>query len=304
MFFDYNVLDDNEKLIFALRSLYRQAGFTQYRMSKFEEYDFYSKNKDFLVSENIITFTDTNGKLMALRPDVTLSIIKNYGNSPDKIQKLCYNENVYRVSGGSGIFEEIAQSGVECIGSVDDQCISDLINLALCSLALAGENFVLEISQLDILAKAINRITDDYEIKRKITELVSEKNIHDLERLCTENSKEKDACKLLLSLLDLYGTAKEVLPKLEILCANADLDLEYKRFKDVLKTLEGTKYEDAIRIDFSLVDNMNYYNGIIFKGFVEGIPESVLSGGQYDSLMKRMDKESRGIGFAVYLENF
>ena len=53
MFFDYNVLDDSEKLIYALRSLFRQAGFTQYRMSKFEEYDFYSKNKDFLVSENI-----------------------------------------------------------------------------------------------------------------------------------------------------------------------------------------------------------------------------------------------------------
>ena len=303
MIFDYNVLDDSEKLIYALRSLYRQAGFTQYRMSKFEEYDLYSKNKDFLVSENIITFTDTNGKLMALKPDVTLSIIKNNGDEADKLKKLCYNENVYRVSAGSGSFGEIAQSGVECIGSVDEKCISDVIELALSSLALTGENFVLELSQLDILAKAISRMTDDESIKRQILEYVSEKNVHDLEKLCNDNPSRKGNCKLLIKLLGLYGTPAEVLPQLKELCEDAGLYEEYSRLEAVIKPLEGKEYADAIRIDFSLADNMNYYNGIIFKGFVEGIPESVLSGGQYDSLMKRMDKESRGIGFAVYLEN-
>jgi len=303
MIFDYNVLDDSEKLIFALRSLYRQAGFTQYRMSKFEEYDLYSKNKDFLVSENIITFTDTNGKLMALKPDVTLSIIKNNGDEPDKLKKLCYNEKVYRVSAGSGSFGEIAQSGVECIGNVDDKCISDVIALALSSLALTGENFVLELSQLDILAKAIERLTDDDSIKRQILELVGEKNIHDLEKLFIRNPARKGNCKLLIKLLELYGAPKDVLPKLEELCEDAGLYEEFSRLKAVLEPLEGTKYAEAIRLDFSLADNMNYYNGIIFKGFVEGVPESVLSGGQYDSLMKRMNKESRGIGFAVYLEN-
>ena len=66
-----------EKVMFGLRSLYRSYGYTQYKMSKFEEYDLYAKNKDFLISDGVITFTDTNGKLMALKPDVTLSIIKN-----------------------------------------------------------------------------------------------------------------------------------------------------------------------------------------------------------------------------------
>ena len=57
-----------------------------------------------------------------------------------------------------------------------------------------------------------------------------------------------------------------------------------------------------MQLDFSLVSNLNYYNGILFRGFVEGIPDSVLSGGQYDKLMRKMGKESRAIGFAVYLE--
>ena len=68
-------LDFTERIVYSLRSLYSSYGFSQYKMGKFEEYDFYSRNKDFLVSDEVITFTDTNGKLMALKPDVTLSIV-------------------------------------------------------------------------------------------------------------------------------------------------------------------------------------------------------------------------------------
>ena len=69
------VMDSQEKIGFLLRSLYAGTGYSRYRMGKFEEYDLYSRNKDFLFSEGVITFTDTNGRLMALKPDVTLSIM-------------------------------------------------------------------------------------------------------------------------------------------------------------------------------------------------------------------------------------
>ena len=82
MTFNNDVIKNDEKAIFALRSLYQKYGYKQYKMSKFEEYDLYAKNKDFLVSDSVITFTDFGGKLMALKPDVTLSIIKN---SPQSI---------------------------------------------------------------------------------------------------------------------------------------------------------------------------------------------------------------------------
>ncbi|MBO5926630.1 MAG: hypothetical protein J6Q38_03630, partial [Clostridia bacterium] len=65
------VLSQEEYISLTLRSLYSGMGYQKYRMSKFEEYDLYVKNKDFLVSDSVITFTDTNGKLLALKPDVT-----------------------------------------------------------------------------------------------------------------------------------------------------------------------------------------------------------------------------------------
>ena len=86
-----SVLKYEEKAVYGLRSLYRRYGYLPYKMSKFEEYDLYVRNKDFLVSDHIITFTDTYGKLLALKPDVTLSIIKN-GKDTCGVQKLCYNE--------------------------------------------------------------------------------------------------------------------------------------------------------------------------------------------------------------------
>ena len=71
---------------------------------------------------------------------------------------------------------------------------------------------------------------------------------------------------------------------------------------DALSALKGSGLEDRVQIDLSSVSNTNYYNGILFKGFVEGVPGSVLSGGQYDKLMRKMGKRSKAVGFAVYLD--
>ena len=111
MSFSGSLLKYDEKTVFSLRELYGKYGYSQYKMSKFEEYDLYVRNKDFLISDHVITFTDTNGKLMALKPDVTLSIIKNSKDLPETVQKVYYDENVYRVSKGTQSFKEDADRG-------------------------------------------------------------------------------------------------------------------------------------------------------------------------------------------------
>lgn len=75
-------------------------GYRRFKMSKFEEYDLYVRNKDFLVSDRMITFTDARGILMALKPDVTLSIIKNTRAEEAGPRKVYYNESVYRSGQG------------------------------------------------------------------------------------------------------------------------------------------------------------------------------------------------------------
>ena len=86
---DWTILRSEEQTMYRLRGLYERYGYRRFKMSKFEEYDLYIRNKDFLVSDRMITFTDARGVLMALKPDITLSIIKN--NSGDS-EKVYYNE--------------------------------------------------------------------------------------------------------------------------------------------------------------------------------------------------------------------
>ena len=153
MTFNKEVIKNDEKAIFALRSLYQKYGYRQYKMSKFEEYDLYARNKDFLVSDSVITFTDIGGKLMALKPDVTLSIIKN--SAEGSLTKVYYNENVYRVSGTSHTFKEIMQTGLECIGDIDMYNICEVIMLAVESLSAISSDFVLDISHMGLISEGI-----------------------------------------------------------------------------------------------------------------------------------------------------
>ena len=82
---DETILKPEECASLSLRTLYAQHGYRPYRTSRFEDYELYSKNKDFLISQNVVTFTDTNGRLKALKPDVTLSIIRDTRNSPEQL---------------------------------------------------------------------------------------------------------------------------------------------------------------------------------------------------------------------------
>ncbi len=302
MNFDYSILDSNERLVFALRSLYLKYGYTQYKMSKFEEYDLYSKNKDFLVSDSIITFTDTNGKLMALKPDVTLSIIKNYGNTKDGVSKLYYNENVYRVSKGTGSFKEIMQAGLECIGDVDAAQTGEVLLLAAKSLAEISSDFVLEVSQLGILTALIEKITDSKSVFSALLDCVNEKNIHGIDEVLTQNGIDTAAADSLKKLLATYGKVNDVMPELEKLLKESGLSDELDEFRASLEALDGSEYKDNVIIDFSVVGDVNYYNGIVFKGFVNSVSGSVLSGGRYDGLMKRMKRNCKAVGFAVYID--
>ncbi len=297
---DDKVLSAAERLTFSLRALYIGAGFKPYRMSKFEDYDLYSRNKDFLVSDQVITFTDIGGKLKALKPDVTLSIIKNHSDGETK--KLYYNENVYRVSKGTGAYKEIMQSGVECIGEVDEAAVCECVKLAADSLSLISERYVLDVSDLDILDSALDKITDSRRIQDELVQCVGEKNIHGILDICEKNGIDASCAEPLIKLLTFTGSYESVLPKLLGFCEELGCIDAYRGLAGALANFESYKYRSVINVDFSVVSDRSYYNGVIFKGFVNGIPDSVLSGGCYDKLMRRMKRKSRAVGFAVYLD--
>ena len=299
---DYtNVLTKNERLTLALRSLYTESGYSLYKMSKFEEYELYLKNKEFLVSDNIITFTDTDGRLLALKPDVTLSIIKNSRTRENEVIKAQYNENVYRVSGSTRSFREIMQSGIECIGDIGEREVCEVVSLAAKSLSLLSSDSVLEISSLDIVDGVLDYAGIADGAKDSLLSLIEKKNEYEAKALLDTVCQSDEGKKLVLSLISLFGKPEKVLPRLEAMRVNERISSAIDMLSSVVFELDKNA-SGKISIDFSLLGNMKYYNGIAFRGFISGLPAAVLLGGQYDNLMTKMGKDSRGVGFAVYLD--
>ncbi len=297
-----SLLKSDERAVYALRALYKRYGYMPFKMSKFEEYDLYVRNKDFLISDRIITFNDTNGKLLALKPDVTLSIIKNGEDEVGCKQKVYYNENVYRVSGSTHQYKEIMQTGLECIGDIDMYDIFEAVSLAAASLALISEDFVLDVSHLGVLSALLDESSEDNNFRREAAHHIAEKNPHDLARVCADYGVDADKAALLGGFIGIYGDMASVIARLEPLCVSPAAAQALDELRALYALLANTPYADRIHFDFSIVNDMNYYNGIVFKGFLSGICEGVLAGGQYDKLMRKMGRRSGAVGFALYLD--
>lgn len=283
-----------ERIAHTLRALYSAYGYTQYRMSKFEEYDLYVRNKSFLLSDSVITFTDTSGKLLALKPDVTLSIVKNLTDAASGVKKLYYNESVYRISARTGAYREISQTGLEVLGDVDAYHLSEVLLLAQRSLAAISSEYVLNVSHMGLLSLAMDEAGIPDGERAEVLSLVSQKNRHDL-RAWLSARGIGDATAL-FALLTASGSPDEVLASLSSVSDADAWRAALDELSLVLSPLELTH----VQLDFSLIHDLSYYNGTVFGGFVAGVPECVLSGGQYDRLMERMGKHARAVGFAVY----
>lgn len=293
-----NVIKFEEEAIFRLRYLYKKHGYLPYKMSKFEEYELYSRNKDFLVSDRIITFNDTNGKLMALKPDVTLSIIKSGEDRKGVKQKVYYDENVYRVSENTHQFKEILQAGLECIGDIDLYDIYEVIALAAESLGTISGQYYLDVSNLDIVYSVVSGVCGDREFIRRVTECLSQKNTHDLKKVCEAYGVDDSGYDRIARIVSLSGDRDEVIAGVAGICGD-----EAVRELSVLSAmLDQSACSDRIRFDFSVVNDMSYYNGFVFNGFIDGIHRCVLTGGQYGNMMKRMNRTAEAVGFALYLD--
>ena len=289
------LLTYTEQLVFTLRKLYRQYGYSQFRMSKFESYDLYADKKDFLVSDGVITFTDTDGALLALKPDVTLSIIKNYRRDAGCLQKTYYDEHVYRTGNSGQGYREIMQTGLECIGPVDRAVISEVLLLAVKSLSTVSKDFVLDISHMGIPEQILAPLSLTAEQRTAIMRCLEEKNEDALLSLSLDIGDV--AMQQLMALLHTYGPVEKVIATSSVLNGLP----AFEELKELVKSFSILGITNRINLDFSIIGSRNYYNGIIFRGYVAGVPASVLSGGQYNKLMSKMGKPTGGIGFAVYL---
>ncbi len=278
-----------------LNPLYERYGYRRFRMSKFEDYDLYAQNKDFLRRGNIITFTDADGSLKALKPDITLSIIKNNAGDTEKVY---YNENVYREMGGT--FREILQIGVESVGAIDPYAQAEVIALAAKTLEAISPDYVLDLSDVSFVGCLLDGMALEGARREEALSLLAQKNAPGIQAMAREGRLTAGSAATLLELMELYAPLREGIAQAEAL---AEDDASRQALRQLARTadiLAAFGLEDRVRLDFSLMNSLDYYNGVIFQGFLPNVPVLALSGGRYDPLPRKMGKDVGAIGFALY----
>ena len=299
---DLNILKPQERVSLQLRLLYEKAGFRQYHMGRFEEYGLYQENRRFLSSEQVITFTDLDGRLLALKPDVTLSIAKNAQVEPGQCGRFYYAENVYRPSQESHTFKEISQMGLECIGAVDDAVTAQAVSLANQSLARTGRDFVLEISHMGFVTGLFDAVGAPESIRPKLLTCIRDRNAHELQKCAAEAGLSRQGADALCRLSALTGDWETVLDAAEPLALNAAMGAALAELRTLCGTLEAQGETENLKLDLSLVNDMEYYNGLVLQGYLAGLPRAVLQGGRYDPLAAQFRPGAKAIGFALYLD--
>ena len=295
------ILRREEQITLYLRGLYEGCGYRKYRMGKFEDYDLYLENKNFLKSPNIIIFHDLDGHVRALKPDVTLSIAKNTHATSESTEKFYYLENVYRLDKPSGGYREISQLGLKCIGSLGLIPTYEVLALAKKTLAAISESHRMQISHMGFLVSLLDGLGIENSARAGLLDCIRGKNTHELKSRAESAGITPAAASLLMTASELCGEFKSTLARARTVAITQAMTDALDQLDAVYSLLETAGQADSLVLDFSLVNDIDYYDGVVFQGYVEGVPRAVLTGGYYGNLLKKFGRSLDAIGFAVYL---
>jgi len=294
-----NTLSKIANVYLNLRRLYESFGYRKFAMHKFEEYSFYLENKSFLPSESIITFNDLHGRLMALKPDVTLSILKN-SIGREGPEKAYYRESVYRLDGKSGEYREIEQLGLEMINCSDIVSITEMVTLAAKTLEEVDEDYVLCVADIDYLyglLESLPGLTE--EIKDRVFRSVRMKNPHELRAALIEAGAEEGYATIVSDNMLFSGNNSVGIEEAKKLVLN---DRMNKAMDSIQKIMSLIGDKAKIKLDTPALGDITYYNRLTLSGYVSKIPYAVLSGGCYDKLANKFGKRCAA-GFALKLSD-
>lgn len=286
-----------------LRRLFLQSGYSELETPTVEFYDVFSGEQGLIPPEAMYKFTDQQGKLLVLKPDMTIPVARVAATKlKDNLWpvKCCYIGNTFSYNElGGGKQKEFTQAGVEILGVKSPEADAELIALAVQSLQLAGiDEFQIDIGQVDFFRGLMEQSGLSEQEAEEIRELIDRKDFVGVEQLVNSHSIQPEVKELVLNLPGYFGSA-EIIDELEKrnISGKALNALEY--LKNVLKILEDWGCAEHVSIDLGMVQSMNYYTGIVFRGFTYGVGFPVLSGGRYDNLIKKFGRDCPATGFSL-----
>ena len=292
-------MSKKDLVLLNIRKMYDSYGYKKISLPSFEEYDLYNENKDF-IDRNVLTVMSPNGKLIALRPDITLSVAKKVSKDQSlKYSKIYYQENTYNLTKYVG-YEEDEQLGIELIGKESTFLDFEIINLAVKSLDIINKKSMIVLSHAGFISSIFENFDLEYETKEQILDCINRKNSHDIQKILKKNEHiSENVKKLIYKIPELSGNLENIEKELLKYEINGNTKKILSELKQLNSLLMKFYKKSKIIFDFSVVKNLNYYNGIILQGYIEDFPNVILTGGRYDKLFEKFGVDTGAVGFAI-----
>lgn len=286
-----------------LRQLFLNSGYREIETPSVEFYDVFSGDQSLIPQEGMFKFTDQQGRLLVLKPDMTIPIARIAATKLKENLwpvKCCYIGNTFSYNElGGGKQKEYTQAGVEILGIKSPEADAELIAMAVKALQLAGiEEFQIDIGQVDFFRGLMEQSGLTPMEAEEIRELIDRKDFVGVEQLVNRHAIPQELKELILNLPRYFGS-RELIDDLQKkkVSGKALQALEY--LKKVLEILGDWGLDQYVSLDLGMVQSMNYYTGIVFRGFTYGVGFPVLSGGRYDNLLQRFGKDCPATGFSL-----
>lgn len=286
----------------ALTGLFRRRGYAEVITPEVEFYDLLLRSDNPMPQEAMLKLIDRSGKIMVMRPDCTAPIARVAATKLKSLplpQRLYYDQTVFRSgSAHDGGSREIAQCGVEMIGAVGKKSDLEIIAMAVDALRACGvSQFHIEVGHAGFFRALAGQVELPEEVLERVRACIESKNYARLNDLL-EPYRGQPASAALRRLPYLFGGA-EVLDEARALAGSCE-SLDY--LGQLYGELTAAGYGEYVRFDLGLVHQLDYYTGVVFRGYVEGAGAPVLSGGRYDHLVERFGRRAEATGFAVNVD--
>lgn len=305
---DFLVKDSKEKNIIEQRvlSVFHRYGFEYIQSPTLEYYEVFSDERGNVDPKKMYKLIDRNGSILVLRPDMTPAIARiaatSYLEEKDPL-RFCYLSNTFRHNESfQGKMREFTQAGVELLGDAQIEADAEIIALAVNSLSVAGlKEFQIDIGQVQFFKGLVEEIGVDEETEEKLRQYIDEKNYIAVEELLEQLDLKDGIKEILLNLPNMFGSI-DIIEEAKQMTKNKKALWALDHLMEVYHILCDYGVEKYITFDLGMVNQFNYYTGIIFRGYSYGTGTSIIAGGRYDELIGKFGKEYPAVGFAVMMD--
>lgn len=301
LFKEYKAKQD---ILDKIGEVFRSYGYRRVATPTIEYYDIFSSIKSTVLKEEMFKLVDKSGELLTLRPDATIPIArivaKNYKKSKQNY-KVCYTTQVFKMH--SEQKRESTQTGIEYFGNPSPEADGEVISNAIESLIKCGVKFKIDIGNAGYYKGLLDETKLSEDIKEKLKDLIERKNFVEIRRYVEALELEDCLKKAIIEMPSLYGDFEEVIASAKELCLNERMKKSLEDLKNIYSIIADYGYSEYVSIDLGLINDLEYYTGVIFKGYLEGYGETILSGGRYDQLTEYYGEKIPATGFGISVDD-